>query len=255
MILRRVIAHFRKQEWTAIFLDFLIVVVGVFFGLQVNNWNAARGERAAEIGYLASLEEDVGMSIGSLETQIRSMEKQQAARAALLSYSRDPEAALDAGERDRLVAHGLFYLPSLNLNQVTSETLKSSGRLATIKSPALVSELQALSADIGGALSRERDEIEVTYLFSDPMLVGDFDMLGVFSQPNLSGAPPLKGLPKAATPAPAPAMMKTTRFGNVLLYRSFFTSERLVFLQRVLERHRTIAALIEARQAELGAAP
>jgi hypothetical protein len=42
MILRRIIAHFRKQEWTAIFLDFVIVVVGVFVGLQVNNWNEAR---------------------------------------------------------------------------------------------------------------------------------------------------------------------------------------------------------------------
>jgi hypothetical protein len=41
MILRRIIAHFRKQEWTAIALDFLIVVVGVFVGLQVNNWNQA----------------------------------------------------------------------------------------------------------------------------------------------------------------------------------------------------------------------
>jgi hypothetical protein len=28
MILRRVIKHFRNQEWTAIFLDFLIVVIG-----------------------------------------------------------------------------------------------------------------------------------------------------------------------------------------------------------------------------------
>lgn len=46
MILRRVIAHFRKQEWTAIAIDFLIVVVGVFVGLQVSNWNAARQERA-----------------------------------------------------------------------------------------------------------------------------------------------------------------------------------------------------------------
>jgi hypothetical protein len=42
MILRRVIKHFREQEWTAIFLDFLIVVVGVFVGLQVQNWNEAR---------------------------------------------------------------------------------------------------------------------------------------------------------------------------------------------------------------------
>jgi hypothetical protein len=42
MILRRVISHFKKQEWTAIGLDFLIVVVGVFVGLQVSNWNEGR---------------------------------------------------------------------------------------------------------------------------------------------------------------------------------------------------------------------
>ncbi len=30
MILRRVIGHFRRQEWTAIAIDFVIVVVGVF---------------------------------------------------------------------------------------------------------------------------------------------------------------------------------------------------------------------------------
>jgi hypothetical protein len=29
MILRRAIAHFRKQEWTAIAIDFVIVVAGV----------------------------------------------------------------------------------------------------------------------------------------------------------------------------------------------------------------------------------
>ncbi|PHS22517.1 MAG: hypothetical protein COA84_12610 [Robiginitomaculum sp.] len=45
MILRRVIKHFRQQEWTAIFLDFLIVVVGVFVGLQVSNWNATQAAR------------------------------------------------------------------------------------------------------------------------------------------------------------------------------------------------------------------
>jgi hypothetical protein len=50
MILRRVISHFRKQEWTAIAIDFVIVVVGVFVGLQVSNWNAARttDRRSAE---------------------------------------------------------------------------------------------------------------------------------------------------------------------------------------------------------------
>jgi len=45
MILRRVIDHFRKQEWTAIGIDFVIVVLGVFVATQVSNWNATRVER------------------------------------------------------------------------------------------------------------------------------------------------------------------------------------------------------------------
>lgn len=63
MILRRVIAHFRKQEWTAIALDFLIVVIGVFVGLQVNNWNGARADRELGNQYtirlVADLEQDL----------------------------------------------------------------------------------------------------------------------------------------------------------------------------------------------------
>ena len=35
MLLRRVIQHVRQQEWTAIGIDFVIVVMGVFIGLQV----------------------------------------------------------------------------------------------------------------------------------------------------------------------------------------------------------------------------
>ena len=33
MILRRVIEHVRKQEWTSIWIELVIVVVGVFIGI------------------------------------------------------------------------------------------------------------------------------------------------------------------------------------------------------------------------------
>ncbi|PHR54027.1 MAG: hypothetical protein COA47_16180 [Robiginitomaculum sp.] len=58
MILRRVIKHFRHQEWTAIFLDFLIVVVGVFVGLQVQQWNETRLDREREQILLSRLSAD-----------------------------------------------------------------------------------------------------------------------------------------------------------------------------------------------------
>ncbi len=59
MILRRIIAHFRKQEWTAIAIDFVIVVFGVFVGLQVNNWNEARAASRQEAVLIAQLAGDL----------------------------------------------------------------------------------------------------------------------------------------------------------------------------------------------------
>ena len=44
MLLRRVIEHMKTQHWTAVAIDFVIVVVGVFLGIQVSNWNQARQE-------------------------------------------------------------------------------------------------------------------------------------------------------------------------------------------------------------------
>ena len=44
MLLRRVMQHVKDQNWTAVAIDFFIVVVGVFVGIQVSNWNEARLE-------------------------------------------------------------------------------------------------------------------------------------------------------------------------------------------------------------------
>ncbi len=45
MILRRLATSIRKQDWFAVVIETLIVVLGVFLGLQVNNWNEARINR------------------------------------------------------------------------------------------------------------------------------------------------------------------------------------------------------------------
>lgn len=55
MLLRRTVEHFRKQEWTAIGIDFVIVVVGVFVGIQVSNWNAARLDEVKAQAYVGRM--------------------------------------------------------------------------------------------------------------------------------------------------------------------------------------------------------
>ncbi|MCI5045016.1 MAG: hypothetical protein MRY72_09990 [Aquisalinus sp.] len=47
MLLRRVMDHVTDQNWLAVGIDFLIVVSGVFIGLQVSEWNDNRNDRMA----------------------------------------------------------------------------------------------------------------------------------------------------------------------------------------------------------------
>ncbi|HNS87253.1 MAG TPA: hypothetical protein PKH09_10145 [Parvularculaceae bacterium] len=58
MILRRVIEHVKAQNWTAAALDFVIVVMGVFIGLQVANWNAARRDAREAREYIDRIQEE-----------------------------------------------------------------------------------------------------------------------------------------------------------------------------------------------------
>lgn len=43
MIYKRVAARLRAQDWVAITIELAIVVVGVFVGTWVADWNQARG--------------------------------------------------------------------------------------------------------------------------------------------------------------------------------------------------------------------
>jgi hypothetical protein len=55
MILRRLTEHVKAQNWFAVGIDFFIVVVGVFIGIQVANWNEGRIERIQETAILERL--------------------------------------------------------------------------------------------------------------------------------------------------------------------------------------------------------
>ncbi len=59
MLLRRFTRHVKEQNWFAVFLDFLIVVVGVFIGIQLGNWNTAQQDRRLERGILERLHTEI----------------------------------------------------------------------------------------------------------------------------------------------------------------------------------------------------
>ena len=68
MLFRRIKAHVEKENWFAVFLDFCIVVLGVFIGLQVANWNETRANDRREKQVLQEILDDLREDAVTLES-------------------------------------------------------------------------------------------------------------------------------------------------------------------------------------------
>jgi hypothetical protein len=133
MILRRVIKHFRNQEWTAIFLDFLIVVVGVFIGLQVSNWNDARAEAARANGYLERLHADLSSDAKALSVRMEFHRTVAEYGDRALTYAETSEAVRKTNWPTVLAFFQASQLFPYSSNNATYDELKSAGELGLIK--------------------------------------------------------------------------------------------------------------------------
>ena len=69
MILRRLSQSLREQNWTAIWIEFVLLVAGVFLGIQVSNWNAAREDALLGQDYVRRLRLDLNSDLGAMQAQ------------------------------------------------------------------------------------------------------------------------------------------------------------------------------------------
>lgn len=149
MILRRVTEHLKQQHWTAIAIDLVIVVVGVFIGLQVNNWNEARNERARERTYLERLLVDFDSNVRTLETYVDARRHEGQILTNLAIALRDGGRAPSDDELQRpLCRWGATSLP--DLRQGTYNELVSSGALSVLHDE----KLRIMLADYSAAEDR-----------------------------------------------------------------------------------------------------
>lgn len=59
MILRRLSQSLKEQNWTAIVIEFILLVVGVFLGIQVANWNVERETKQKAAVFTERLKADL----------------------------------------------------------------------------------------------------------------------------------------------------------------------------------------------------
>ena len=131
MLLRRFLTHFRAQDWMAIVLDFVIVVVGIFVGLQVDSWNQERKDRQQEQASLVQLYDDFEAAREQAQTSAEFHETKlvdlEFAQAVILSES------LAQSDRWRFMGAvmGMFQMPPIGVTMGTYESMVASGDISS----------------------------------------------------------------------------------------------------------------------------
>jgi hypothetical protein len=213
MILRRVIKHFRHQEWTAIFLDFLIVVVGVFVGLQVQNWNEARLAAQAERSLLLEMHTALTRDAAVINRELaraRDLDERISALLVHLQSGAPYQKSLDA-------EFGAVYgIGSIDLDRAAYESLKSQG-INLITDP-------ALRSNISQVYERTYVQIEITVRIEENVA---FEVLRPYFLTNFRDLQ----FSKSATPLDYDVVQADPYFRNLAAYRraALYKGPLLVF--------------------------
>lgn len=170
MILRRLFKNFAAQNWFIVGLDLLVVVTGIFLGMQVTNWNVERQNRVTESVYLERLHEDMQENIHTFKENIRIYEGFVADISATLIMAEE-RRSLDDKTREFLTA----TIPMnsawrhLVMELGTIEELIASGDMNIIKSAAIKKRLV-------GVLSRSQSMSEQLAYYKDWYLANERDI-------------------------------------------------------------------------------
>jgi hypothetical protein len=152
MLLRRFTKHINDQNWFAVSLDLLIVVSGIFIGLQVDAWRGTQNERVLEREYLERLLSDMEVSIAAHNY---SFDEERVGLEGLDLLSRSLLDRDFREEDEQKIVDGMNYLgwvsrPSTNL--ITVRELQSTGNISLIQSIEIRKALGQLELSFADAL-------------------------------------------------------------------------------------------------------
>lgn len=165
MLFRRISAHVRAQNWFAVLIDFLVVVVGLFIGLQIDTWWENRKELALEQVYLAELLEDFQGNEAKLSESISGLERIIEAMVLLQEQSTVDSPSLDSRALNDSFAL-IQSMPSFLAIRRAYSNLTGSGELRIIGNRDLKNALAQYYAQV--------DEIQLVMQTHEAQLVETF---------------------------------------------------------------------------------
>ena len=191
MILRRIAQHVREQNWTAVAIDFVIVVAGVVIGFQVTAWGTERAARADEQALLRGLRAEFADALDDLGAQAEKHARIERDVTAILDAlaRAEQDGASSAAVADTTLAWALVPTTT-QFSQGVLDGMLATGRLQIIRDD----ELREALAEWAGVLADvTEDEVasrEIVVAQLEPALWRAMDVRAIRTYDLLLGTLP-----------------------------------------------------------------
>jgi hypothetical protein len=249
----RLSSGLRDQNWTAVVIEMLVVVLGVVIGFQVNAWGHARSDRAKERGYLEQLTSDVAATRRGLVGLDSTEAVGDRASARLVAAFRAPQAP-PADSLLAWVARATRVEPPFVVLG-TVRTLLSTGDLALIRDDSLRAYLPLYAEGVESVqpfIDRNTEDIVV----NARTLAEHVDYVDAFRAAGASLG--VAGLPRSGTsPFPLdPKVFVHDREAYAAAWGLFYRRRMLILNRSGLRAAAdTLAAMLDAARGRAGLGP
>jgi hypothetical protein len=133
MILNRITNALMNRNLATLIAEILIIIVGIFLGLQVDDWNNSRNDRIRETRYLERLYAELGEDIQNIDRSLKSQKSRRDMGRFLLDAIDNPELVRsDPSMFIRSLLQASFTFPP-TISDSTFEELKFNGDMAIIQ--------------------------------------------------------------------------------------------------------------------------
>lgn len=240
MLLRRFSSHVRAENWFAVFLDLIVIVVGLFIGLQIDTWWEGRKEARLEGAYLVDIREDFDANKSLLNDAIDSYERIIRSMIALQEQSPLTTPTLSVSELNEKFSL-TQSMPTFIAISRTYTILTRSGDLNLLQSRELknaLAEYYAVAEVI--VLVQQTHEMELVQTFQ-PYVINNLDYSAVHYS-RLDEYP----LPPPVEEAVILDVLSTRQFRNIVTQKWMISTDLVAQYHNQLILTNNIIALLES---------
>jgi len=132
MILRRFKKHISEENWFAVSVDFLVVVVGIFVGLQVEGWNQDRKDQIDADRFLSRLYQDQLTTLIAIQEGLNELNENVGFNRSIINYIEGKTSEYPSNEAIQRGLCQWYVAPAIRIQKTVYDELVSTGRLGLI---------------------------------------------------------------------------------------------------------------------------